>query len=398
LDRIRVWWHAPKLHQEEEQGRERKVSWLELFYDLVFVVIIARLSHYLGHHLDWSGAVGFFFLFVPVYWVWIGGTIYNDRFETYDVSYRTFVFLQLLAVSSMAVFIEGGLGKTAAAFAWSYVAARLIIVVLWWRGGRHNPVARPLTHRFVLGFSTSAGLWALSTLVENPLSLALKGIGLAIDVLTPLTSIAIQQRLPRLSTGKMTERFGLFVIIVLGESLLGVINGFADAETTSFVAIARFGLGMALVFSLWWIYFDFIARRHPTPILARRMTWTYSHLFLLAGITALSALLVHIVGLKGEALADTPRWILLGAYAVTMTAMGVIVQMLAPEKHRVIDEGLSTVLLLAAAGAALLLGLLKAPASILLLVLVVFNLGFMFFGAISWFASPASKELYTDEI
>lgn len=398
MDRIRVWWHPPKLHEEEDQGRERKVSWLELFYDLVFVVIIARLSHYLGHHLDWAGVVGFFFLFVPVYWVWIGGTIYNDRFETYDVSYRVFVFLQLLAISSMAVFIEGGLDKFANAFAWSYVAARLIIIVLWWRGGRHNPVARPLTNRFVLGFSISAGLWALSTFVDNPLSFTLKGIGLAIDVLTPLTSIAIQKRLPRLSTGKMTERFGLFVIIVLGESLLGVINGFADAEATSFVASARFGLGMALVFGLWWIYFDFIARRHPTLVLVRRMTWSYSHLFLLSGITALSAILVHIVGLKGEALEGNARWILLGAYAVVMLAMGVIVQMLAPEKHRVIDERLSTLLMFGAAGVALLLGLLQPPASVLLLVLVLINLGFMLFGAISWFSSPASKEAYVDEI
>jgi low temperature requirement protein LtrA len=362
------------------------------------VVIISRLSHYLGHHLDGPGVFNYLFLFVPVYWVWIGGTIYNDRFETHDVSYRMFVFLQLLAVASMAVFIEGGLDKTADAFALSYAAARAVIILMWWRAGRYSPVARPLTQRFVTGFSISAALWVLSTLVDDPLSFALKGLGLAIDLLTPLSSIEIQKRLPRLSAGKITERFGLFVIIVLGESLLGVINGFADADGLSWATVARFGLGMALVFGLWWIYFDFISRRHPTVVLWRRMTWSYTHLPLLAGITALAAVLVHIVGLKGEALEDTARWILLGAYAVIMTAMGLIIQMLEDEKIVVIEDRSSTSLMFAAAGVAVLLGFLQPSVGVMLSVLVVINLGFMLFGAIRWFQSPVSRMAEADEI
>jgi low temperature requirement protein LtrA len=395
LERIRVWWHPPKLH---EGGGERRVSWLELFYDLVFVVIIARLAHYIGYHLDVDGVLTYLFLFLPVFWVWIGGTIYNDRFETYDVSYRFFIFLQILAAASMAVFIEGGLDKTADAFAWSYVAARLIIIVMWWRGGRHNPVARPLTQRFITGFSISVALWVLSTYLDGPLSVALKVLGLLIDVLTPISSLPIQQRLPRLSSSKITERLGLFVIIVLGEGLLSVINGFAEAEGHSPITVLRFGLGMLLVFGFWWIYFDYIARRHPSAVLWRRLTWNYTHMLLLAGITAVAALLVHIVGLEGEALTDTPRWILLGSYAVVMVAKAVIIRMLEPEKLVVIPDRLSAGWMLAAAGAALLLGLLQPSASVLLGVLVLMNLGFMLFGATRWFARPASRTGQAEEI
>ena len=230
LDRIRVWWHPPKLHQEEEQGRERKVSWLELFYDLVFVVVVARLSHYLGHHLDLPGVLAYLFLFVPMCWVWISGAIYNDRFETYDVFYRLMVFLQIMAASSMAVFIEGGLDKNADAFAYSYVACRVLIIFMWWRAGRHSPQGRPLAYRYSLGFSVGAGLWLLSIFVDNPLSIWLKALGLLVDLAMPFTTQAIQRNLPRLSSGKLTERFGLFVIIVLGESLLGVITGLAEVK------------------------------------------------------------------------------------------------------------------------------------------------------------------------
>ncbi|MDX2005008.1 MAG: low temperature requirement protein A [Meiothermus sp.] len=397
MNNFRVWWQAPKLHQETE-GHERKVSWLELFYDLVFVVIIARLAHYLGYHLEASGVLEYLFLFLPVFWVWVGGTIYNDRFETHDVSYRFFVFLQILAASSMAVFIEGGLDKSADAFAWSYVAARLIIIAMWWRGGRHNPIARPLTNRFVAGFSIGAGLWVLSIFVEGPLSLALKLLGLAVDLITPATTLRIQKNLPRLSTAKITERFGLFAIIVLGEGLLGVINGFTDAKTINAAAALRFGLGMLLIFGLWWIYFDYIARRPPAAVLARRMTWSYAHFFLLAGITALAAVLVHMVGLKGGSLEDTARWILLGSYAAVLAAMALLIWTLEAEKTVVIEDTLSIPVMLGAAVLALGLGFLKPSVSLLLGALVLINLGFMLFGAVRWFSSPASRGSHADEL
>lgn len=203
MTNFRLWWHRPELHADEEQGRERKVSWLELFYDLVFVVVIARLSHYLAYHIGLEGTLSYILLFIPVWWVWISGTIYNDRFETYDVSYRTIVFLQILVVGAMSIFIEGGTGEQADAFAWSYVAARVLIVLMWWRGGRHNPVARPVTNRYVTGFSISIVLWLLSTFVEGPLSFALKGLGLVIDLITPIFTLPHQSKLPRFSNSKL---------------------------------------------------------------------------------------------------------------------------------------------------------------------------------------------------
>jgi low temperature requirement protein LtrA len=393
LKSFRLWWHKPELHTDEEQGRERRVSWLELFYDLVFVVMIARLSHYLAYHLEPRGVLSYILLFIPVWWVWISGTIYNDRFETYDVSYRTLVFLQILTVGAMSIFIEGGTGKQADAFAWSYVAARVLIVLMWWRGGRHNPVIRPVTNRYIAGFGTSIVLWTISTFIEGPLSFILKGLGLLIDLLTPIFTLSHQSKLPRLSSSKLGERFGLFVIIVLGESMVGVLNGIAENEVLDWRSVFRLVLGLALSFGLWWIYFDFVGRRKANP--SRALFWNYLHLPLVMGITAVAAALLHVMTLQGAIIEANTRWILVGAYAVVMMSLGLLERTLLPENPEVVSRALSSNLKFVTAGVALLLGWLMPSGTLLLLVLL--NLGHMFYGAISWFSSPVSRLTGTSE-
>ncbi len=68
------WWQTPQLHSDEEANRERKTGWLELFFDLVFVAVIAELSHTLADDISWGGLGQFVFLFIPAWWVWIGAT------------------------------------------------------------------------------------------------------------------------------------------------------------------------------------------------------------------------------------------------------------------------------------------------------------------------------------
>lgn len=73
----RQWWQRPKLRTDEEEDVERKATWLELFYDLVFVVVIAELAHTLFEHISLAGIGSFIFLFIPVWWTWIGVTFYS---------------------------------------------------------------------------------------------------------------------------------------------------------------------------------------------------------------------------------------------------------------------------------------------------------------------------------
>ncbi|NJL47546.1 MAG: low temperature requirement protein A [Leptolyngbyaceae cyanobacterium SM2_5_2] len=163
----RVWWQHPTLRTDEEQTHERRVTWLELFFDLFFVVVIAELAHSLAENISWAGVGAFVFLFLPVWWVWIGATYYNERFETEGFENRLFTFLQMIPIAGLAVFAHYALSKTAVEFALSYALARLIITYLWWQGGRCDRRFRPTARWFVAGFSLSILLFVASVFVAR---------------------------------------------------------------------------------------------------------------------------------------------------------------------------------------------------------------------------------------
>ncbi|MBZ9713201.1 low temperature requirement protein A [Deinococcus multiflagellatus] len=376
----RLWWQKPALHPEGDEAR--RVTFLELFTDLIFVVVIARLAHHLTLHPDLAGARDFALLFVPVWWVWIGLTVYSERFETYDLSFRVFTLLHLLAVSGMAASAEYGLGKTATAFALSYVAARVLITFMWWRAGRHNPHLRPVTDVFTLGFSLSIVLWVASIFVPPGVGLVLRALGLLADLLTPALTLGAQRRLFPAAIRKLPERFGLFVIIVLGESLVGVVNGLADLKALNLGVALRFVLAMLLGFGLWWVYFDFIGRREPQPRTRRLFAWSYLHLPLVLGITVVGAMTTHAVTLD-----DAPgvRWLLALGFAVFYLAVAAL-------EFTVRDDGLLgiravTALRVGTAGAALLLAALPLGLDGLVAALVGLHVLHAAVGVRAWYRS-----------
>lgn len=389
LKNYRLWWHAPRLrHTGGEE--ERKVSWLELFFDLVFVVIIARLAHHFGEHPSWYGLGELALLFIPVWWVWIAGTIYTDRFETEDLSYRTLMFVMMLIVGVMAVFAPYGLGKYADAYAWSYVSARVLIIGMWLRAGKHNPIARPMTNKFAVGFGMSAVLWAISTQFDGTLSVVLKGVGLVFDTLTPLWTIRDQAKLPRLSNHKLPERFGLLVLIVLGESIVGMVNGLADAKDRNVLVFVRYILGALVGFGLWWVYFDFVGRRVPNRAnIKLSLAWSYGHLPMLICAVAVGAMIAHAIGTKEPE--PITLMLLCTGYAGALLCMALLEFTLAPEHPAVVHPATSMGLKILLAAVALMVGLVFHQPIAVLGALSVLNLVMMLYGLIWWFRSPHSR-------
>jgi low temperature requirement protein LtrA len=381
----RVWWHKPALHQPgDEAGR---VTWLELFYDLVFVVVIARLAHHLAAHPDLGGVQGFVLLFVPVWWIWTSATVYNERFETYDLSFRLFLLLQILTVGVLAANAEEGLGRTATGFVLAYVLARTLIVSLWLRAGYHNPVVRPVTNVFAVGFGVGLGLWLLSLVVPPALAVPLRALGLLTELLTPVLTFGTQSRVFTATARKLPERYGLFVIIVLGESLVGVINGLGEAGIPDLGMLLRFLAGMLVGFLLWWVYFDYIGRREPRSGAGRAWSlaaWSYLHLPLLMGLAAIGAMLQGVVG--GSA-APAVGWILAGAFTLVYVSMAALEGVLERENPPLVATRPVVLFRLGTAAAALLLPLLGLSALGVVLGLVGLQLLHALVGVRAWFAS-----------
>ena len=314
------WWRKPVLRRDEDEEREHKASWLELFFDLVFVATISELSHILVHELTGTSVLKYLFLFVPVWWYWIGSTFYNERFATNEVSHRIFTLFQIMAVAGLALHIRYGLSHQSQGFAVSYIFARVILITMWVRGGIHNPSTRPLTNRYAAGFSISVVLWASSLFVPLPLKLIFWSGGLLFDLLTPLTTLSIQKKLPKLSTSHLPERFGLFTIIVLGESVVGVIIKAAGEHHFSLTTGAHVGLGIIMAFCLWWMYFDFIASKKPKIGLI--VLRGYLHLPLVIGVTTIGASIISLISFEGYDIPHTLRLLTCGALSLSLFSLG----------------------------------------------------------------------------
>ncbi len=377
-----AWWQPPQVMRSHDAKR---VTWLELFFDLIFVVVISRLAHHLSLHPDSHTLGQFALLFIPVWWTWIGVVYYNERFETFDLSFRVFTFLQLLAVGAMAANVEEGLGHTQFGFALAYTFGRVLLAGMWLRAGWYNPAFRRITDTFTLGFGISALLWLLGAFLPGPPGLLLKGAGLVIDLATPLLNFRAESQHFDMELRKLPERFGLFVLIVLGESLTGVVNGLGDVAHADFQTLLRFGLSMLLGFGLWWIYFDSIGRREPQARPVTVFAWAYLHLPLVLGIVMLGAMTRYAVTVGMEAVPEGVRWMMAGGLALYFVSTALLEYTV--DNDHVQERSFITPLRLATALLALLTPLLPLPVAGLVAVLVAL-LGFhMVLGLRAWYAS-----------
>lgn len=313
-------WELPELNYKEEQGEHRKVTWLELFFDLFFVVSIAQLAHRLSAHPSWTSMADFVLMFIPVWWVWVGFTYYNERFESNGLENRLATFLVMLTVIGLAVFGHHGPVDGFSGFAFSYAAARLILIMLWLRASFHAPSFRPTGVRLITGFSLSIALTLTAAFVGTPLGYKLFGMALVIDLLTPFTTARHQKKLPRVSSSKLPERFGLFIIIVLGETIVGVVNGVAGVHHFTAQLFIESALAVALGFNFWWIYFDCIGQSAPKKGPKWMFAWIYMHLPLVLAIVATGAGISSVLGGTTEGASDEVRQILAGAVGVFLFA------------------------------------------------------------------------------
>lgn len=320
MEKATAWLRTPRLRSNEHGEQGRRATWLELFYDLVYVVAVAALAAELEHDLTPGGVLRFAALFLPVWWSWSGVTFYNDRFDTDDLWHRVSTLLLMLGGALLALNVPGAF--TGAGFALAYAFVRAVLVANYVRVALAVPTARPLAGRYALGFSLAAAAWVASVFVPAPWRFGLWAVGMAVDLGTPLTARALQARLP-VSQSHLPERIGLFTIIVLGESVVAVVRG-AQAATLSPASAAAGALGLALAFGLWWIYFENLDDRLVRRTRLAGQAWFYAHFPLCMGLAGAAVGVERLILAPQEGFHDVDRWVLGGSLALCLAAMGVI--------------------------------------------------------------------------
>jgi low temperature requirement protein LtrA len=277
----------PRLRTTGVEGEIRRATWMELFYDLVFVVAVAQLGNSLSEDHSFVGVLEFVALFIPVWWAWVGHTIYAARFDTDDLIHRLGTAAMMLAAAAMAVQIPTALEGGSAGFAAAYVCARTMLLLLYLGVRFTIPEARGVSGLYLTGFSIGAALWAISILVPPPARFALWTLGLAIDFATPWIGrhTGVLRRFP-LDTSHLPERFGLFTIIVLGETILSVVSGMSKVDWR-IESIVTAALAFSVAMCIWWIYFTFVEEAPFLCNLGSGQSYIYVHLPIVIGVVVI---------------------------------------------------------------------------------------------------------------
>jgi low temperature requirement protein LtrA len=320
-------WQPPARY--EDRPTDRRVTFLELFFDLVFVVVISQLAQRLASHPTWSGVGWFVFLFYAVWSSWNNGTQYHDLHGTDDVSARVFTFGQMLAVAVMAAYVADVPGSGSDGFAWGFAANTVLLVILWFRTGVHDSTHRSASVPYSTAYLISAALFLASTVVGDPARYWLWAIALVVQ-LSGLV-IAFRRWTPPASQGgdaviattpSLIERYGLFVIIVLGEVIVGAVNGMAEVAPLSFQEVTIGLLGVLVAIGLWWVYFDLIS--HREPISRFTQVWLQLHFPLVVAIAAGGAGVLNTVEHGADTLPDGVRWLLVGSLSSALLTIAAI--------------------------------------------------------------------------
>jgi low temperature requirement protein LtrA len=301
---------------------ERKVTWLELFFDLIFVAAVSQVAEPLRHDYSLAELARFTPLFVLIWWAWIGHTFFSTRFDTDDAVQRGLTFLQIFAVAAMAANAKDALdSRSSAGFAAAYAGVRLVLVAQYLRARRIKE-ARDHALRHMDGHGTAAGLWLASALLPTPERFWLWALAFAIDLSTPWLALSHSVKVPP-DVAHLPERFGLFTLILLGESVVAVMRGMESQEGWTPAAAGCAILGMAIWFLVCWWYFAGAAAARRQRVRSERdavrfHVWGYAHFPMYLG------LIVSGVGIQRTVTAASRYTLATHEIAILTTAAGMV--------------------------------------------------------------------------
>ncbi|TCO54866.1 low temperature requirement protein LtrA [Actinocrispum wychmicini] len=267
---------------------------LELLFDLCFVVSAAILADELahavsaGHGLD--GAIRYSLLFVPVWWTWMLFSWFGSAFDNDDVTYRLLTLVQMLGALGIAASMPSAFHGNYVPLTLTYAAARIPLVLLWTRGARHHPAERTFAMRYAKGIAGTTVLWVALLAVPLPIRYVGFVVVILLELFVPQWAVKGGNR-QAFHLGHITERYGLFTLIVLGESILAATMAI-EGSFEHGVTLPLLLIGIAVLvsaFAVWWLYFDFVDGRALMSSNRVAFLWGYGHLLVFAAIGAMGA-------------------------------------------------------------------------------------------------------------
>lgn len=286
------WYRRMSGRRSDEEHRASTP--LELFFDLCFVVAVAQASSRL-HYAVTEGQVGhalfgYLTVFFAIWWAWMNFTWFASAYDTDDVPYRITTFIQITGALILAAGIPRAFDSVdLSVITLGYVVMRLAMVTQWLRAAYSDPGRRATALRFAVGITLLQVGWVARLALPESWRIPAIFVLVAVELAVPV----VAERAGRTSwhPRHISERYGLFTIIMLGESILAAtlalqtaVDAGHSGRSLIFLAVA----GLVIVFCMWWLYFDRPA--HELLDSARSaFRWGEGHYFVFASAGAVGA-------------------------------------------------------------------------------------------------------------
>jgi low temperature requirement protein LtrA len=313
----------PRLLGDNQVVTERRTTPVELLWDLVFVFAVTQVTTFLSKDLSWSGFGRGMLLLALVWWAW-SAFVWAANVEQEDSR----VLRAILLVGSVCIFIAGlslpeVFGDGATLFACAYAGVRFLHLALYALVSRRGNASWQAIAGFAATVVIGMLLLIAGSFIEETPRVVLWTLAVAIDYAGPAWLTRERLRgLQQVAVAHFAERYSLFVIICLGESIVA-IGLSAEGHPIDAQLVAAVALGLLATIGLWWTYFDHFAstaearlRDHEDPVLAAADGYSYLHLVIVAGIIIFAVGMKETIHELGEPLSDAARLALCGGLAL----------------------------------------------------------------------------------
>lgn len=349
-----------------EPTTEKRVSWAELFFDLVFVFAITQVSGLLTDDHSAVGLLQSAVVFVPIYWTWVGSSVQTNLRDVALLPTRLAIFAVALGGLLMAMAVPQAYADRGLLFGAAYFGGRLVLGLVAVSGGRWS------ISPFTVAMFVSGPLLLLGGFLPIPARTIVWAVAALIDLSTPTV---LKRRLAALhfEPGHLSERFGLFVLIAIGETVVAIGAPAAASDHLSAAALLAVVAAFVVAGGLWWVYFHFAAdairyamATAQVQVTVARHVLSYAHLFFIGAIIAVAVGMHDAISHPGERMSWPVAALLYGGCAAYLATFGYTRWMM--------FHLLSRTRLIAAAGVLILLPLAPLLPALLALTLLALAL------------------------
>lgn len=270
--------------------KNRRVTWLELFFDLIFVVLISKVTHFLAHvhhgSLTFDIIIKFVLFYIFIWWIWTTQVIYNNIYDS-DNKYQRFMtlFIMLLMII-LSLFININLEKSYMGFLIIFSIIRMCTSLQYFKLSGDQKTCREysLARGKVYIIGMMAGL--LSLFLPSPHRYWLLSLSILLEF---ILIVRLERKLTyiKIDTEHLLERIGLLTIILLGESILSIVTTLERIDLNSESLVSAIS-GFILIGSLWWIYFDSFSFLEKSKKFKKSYKLLITHLVLTMGLSILA--------------------------------------------------------------------------------------------------------------